>query len=235
LPLSTRKEAGAVLISAVLMLGMWLLPAGAFGAVLYDQTGLPQNAGLITSSSFTADLTKAAQGADDFTVPAGASWQISSVDVVGDTPSGLTARVFIYANSGSLPGSLLFQQIGIPITGTNGFSAPVSGAPALGPGTYWVSVQTSGTSQWSWSSSQTTAGHTAVWGNPANGYSTGCTSYTPLPGCDSFSPSQSFLFRLNAPDPVAPTPVVTTTPKKKCMNKKYRRHHKKKCRKRKRR
>jgi hypothetical protein len=231
-----RKDVGALFIAGTIGLSACLFTPSAPAAVLYDQTGFPQNAALISSSSFTSDLTKAARGADDFTVPAGATWQISSVDVVGTTPSGLTAGVFIYGNAGLLPGALLFQQTGIPIAGTYGFSAPISGAPALGPGTYWVSVQTSGATQWSWSTSQTTAGHTAVWGNPANGYGTGCTSFTPLPSCDSFSPSQSFLFRLNAPDPVAPVPATTTTvKKKKCKNKKYRRHHKKKCKKRKRR
>jgi hypothetical protein len=135
-----------------------------------------------------------------------------------------------------LPGAQLFQQTGIPVSGGLGFSAPISGAPALGPGTYWVSVQTSGSTQWSWASTQSAVGNQAVWRNPPNGYSKGCIVYTTLSGC-TFAPAANFLFRLNAADPVAPVPATTaTTTKKKCRRKKHKRAasaKKRKCKKKK--
>jgi hypothetical protein len=232
LPRFVRKEAGAVLISATVMLGLCLLPAGASGGVLYDQTAGTPNGGCISSSDFGV-ANKVAQGADDFPVPAGQTWQISSIDVIGGgvLTGSPTASVFIYG-AGALPGSQLFSQTGIPIAGANNLSIPVTGAPPLATGTYWISVQVTDPVQWSWCNKQEQIGSVAAWRNPGGGFGIGCMAYAPLTSCNSLG--KSFLFRLNAPDPVAPVPVTTTVKKKKCKNKKYRRHHKK-CRKRKRR
>ena len=68
-------------LAAAAFITVLALPVSASGAVLYDQTG-PVNAGCITSSDFGV-ANDVAQGADDFTVPAGATWQLSSIDVLG--------------------------------------------------------------------------------------------------------------------------------------------------------
>jgi hypothetical protein len=236
LPLFTRKEAGAVLISAVVTLGLGLLPAGASGAVLYDQTSGTPDAGCISSSDFGV-ANKVAQGADDFPVPAGQTWQIGSIDVVGGgaLTGSPTATVTIYG-TGSLPGAQLFSQSGIPISGANNLTIPVTGAPSLATGTYWISVLVTDPVQWSWCEKQAQIGAVAAWRNPGGGFSLGCTTYTALTSCGSTG--KSFLFRLNSPDPTPPAapPSTTTTAKKKCKKKKHKRAasaKKRKCKKRK--
>ena len=219
--------AAAVLVAAS--------PASA--GVLYDQTTGPSS-GSITSSDFGV-ANKVSQGADDFTVPAGANWQIASVTVngSGSLTGSPTAAVFLYANAGSLPGTQLFSQSGIPISGVNNFTFPVAGSPLLSPGTYWISVQITDPVQWSWSGSAAQFGAVAAWRNPGNGYSTGCIAYTAVTSCLGTT-SKSFMFALNSPDPAPPAPPANTSVppsvKKKCKNKKYRKHHPKKCKKRKR-
>jgi hypothetical protein len=224
------KDARAWLVVAAIVTVL-VLPVNASAGVLYEQTGSP-NAGCTSSSDFGIP-NKVAQGADDFTVPAGATWQLSSVDVFGGgaLTGSPTAAVFLYG-AGSLPGSQFFSQSGIPIAGFNDFSIPITGAPPLTAGTYWISVQITDPVQWAWCAEQAQFGAAAAWRNPGDGFSKGCITYTPLTSCGNLG--KSFLFRLNAPDPVAPAPVTGAT-KKKCKNKKYRRHHRKKCRKRKRR
>jgi hypothetical protein len=230
----TRKEARARWVSLVIGLGACLFAPNASAAVLYDQSAGSADGGCISSSDFGV-ANKVAQGADDFPVPASTTWQIGSVDVIGSgsLTGSPTAAVFLYS-AGALPGAQIFSQTGIPITGFNNLSIPVTGAPQLTTGTYWISVQITDPVQWSWCAKQAQFGAVAAWRNPGNGFSTGCTSYAQLTACEP--PGKSFLFRLNAVEPVAPpATAATTTKKKKCKNKKYRRHHKKKCRKRKRR
>jgi hypothetical protein len=207
------------------MISLWVLPVEASGAVLYDQTGGPST-GSFSSSNFGV-ANQVSQGADDFTVPAGATWQISSVSVFG---SGLltgspTAAVFLYPNAGSLPGAQLFSQSGIPISGVNNFTIPISSAPQLGPGTYWIGVRITDPVQWSWAAEGPQFGSIAVWRNPADGYGTGCTDFAALNSCFVTS-SKSFLFRLDAADtvpPATPPSTTTTTKKKKCKKKKHKR------------
>ena len=223
--------------SAVVLLAVCLFPVRALAVVLYDQTAGSPDAGCTSSSDF-GTANKVAQGADDFTVPAGQTWQISSMDVIGSGAliGSPTAAVFM-SGAGTLPGTQLFSQIGIPITGANNLSVPVSGAPPLATGSYWISVQiTDPPVQWSWCAKQAQLGAAAAWRNPGNGFSTGCTSYTPLTSCGNLG--RSFLFRLNAPDPVAPPATVPVTTRKKKCKKKHRRAafaKKRKCKKRKRR
>ncbi len=153
-------------------------------------------------------------------MPAEQSWQIGSVDVVGSgsLTGSPTAAVTIYG-AGSLPGTQLFSQSGIPISGVNNLTIPLTGTPSLATGTYWVSVLITDPVQWSWCAKQAQLGAVAAWRNPGDGFSKGCIAYTALTSCGSVG--KSFLFRLNSPDPVPPVapPSTTTTTKKKCKKK----------------
>jgi len=232
---STCKQARAWLVS-VAVLAVLVLPGRSSAAVLYDQTGTA-NAGCISSSDFGI-ANKVAQGADDFTVPTGASWQITKVDTIGGgaLTGSPTAAVFLYG-PGPVPGAQIFGESGIPVSGANNISILVTGAPPLSAGTYWLSVQITDPVQWTWCAEQAQFGAAAAWRNPGDGFSTGCTAYTPVTSC-FVTFAKSFLFRLNTPDPLPAAPPASTPRRKKCK-KKHRRSastaKKRKCKKRKRR
>jgi hypothetical protein len=221
---SGRRIGLAVVVAAAF--GLMSAPAGA--AVLYDQTAGPA-IGAAYSSNY-GDPGKVAQGADDFTVPAGESWVISSVDAPGNGVLGPTfGGVFLYADGGTLPGTEIFRQEGIPIgSPVNDLAIPITGAPTLGPGSYWISVQTMGLSEWRWDIDDVQIGDPAAWRNPPGGYGSpgpgGCVAYQPLHACLPVGAPGSFLFRLNALDP-------SVAPPKKCKKgrKPVKRKGKRKC------
>jgi hypothetical protein len=201
-------------------------PATAQSAVLYDQTDSPA-----TSASVSDDYTDRndldEQIADDFTVPAGESWQISQIDVTGafstDGTLPPTVNVFLYANSGTLPGTQLFSQSG-PATGGPNYSIPVSGAPALIPGTYWVSVQQAGAADnsldiWYWGNRSTQSGNPAAYRNPGGGRVASCTDWGVKVTCLGGDPLPDQIFKLSgtstpysAPPPDGTAPDGTTPP-----------------------
>ena len=183
-------------------------PAGASADLLYSQVGSGTN-DLVSAD--VANNANDSQGADDFTVPPGQVWNLSSVDVFGGSLTGGmagtdTANVFLYANSGTLPGSQLFQQNGITTGATAtaagqeiDFTAALTGPPALTPGDYWVSVQSSGPYRWAWEIlNGGQQGNSAVWQNPGGGLGQGCPSYTPIHSCGvAATVGSDFFFRLN--------------------------------------
>ena len=146
----------------------------ATGVVLFDQTGTaaPPNAdssapNFSPSNDLGGGTTD--RGADDFTVPVGATWAINEIDVTGAfaaATTGSTVNVYLYANDAGKPGAELFSQLGITATGAPNFVVPLTGAPALTAGTYWVTVQYvtgGGGSYWSWGTSTVQRGNPAQW------------------------------------------------------------------------
>ncbi|MBK7122529.1 MAG: hypothetical protein IPH68_06740 [Chitinophagaceae bacterium] len=95
-----------------------------------------------------ANAAFSSQAADDFTVPGGATWTVTRLDVVGtNTGSGVptSVNVFFYANSGSnLPGAAIASYTNLASfvrTGGN-YAVTLPGAGInLSAGTYWVSFQ----------------------------------------------------------------------------------------------
>jgi hypothetical protein len=179
-------------------------PTSATAAVLYDQSADPAPDGA-AANRFQPPSTFDAMLADDFTVPTGQTWRITSVDVftsmlLAPLDSG---SIFIFADTGGQPGATLFNQNGIaPFAPGASVAQPVTGAPSLKPGTYWLSEQpvSSGSTQWFWATIAPQRGAAALWKNPGNGYGSGCTTYKPLSQC-GFAPSQvDAKFRLNGDD-----------------------------------
>src|SRR4051794_13931000 len=111
IPLRTGLIGAAVALLAA-------FPAVAQGAVLYDQTDAGGGTATV-SDDYSDNNSLDDQLADDFTVPAGESWQISQVDVGGFTFSTPppSVNVFLYSNAGTLPGGQIFGQLGIAATG----------------------------------------------------------------------------------------------------------------------
>jgi hypothetical protein len=168
-------------------LGLLALPAGASAAVLYDQTSgasapsaAPDGGTFAPSNQFSA--TDFDRTADDFFVPAGANWSISQINVTGaysDTPPN-QVNVFIYADASGKPGAEIFKQLGVTPTNGPNYEVPLTGAPNLTGGHYWVTVQqvtdqTAGF--WSWGT------RTILTGSPAHFIS----ATMDLPNCPQFS------------------------------------------------
>jgi hypothetical protein len=233
--LGTKGLATAFTCAAM---ALGVVPAVAGAAVLHDQNSGGDGSGFFSQTD--TDSSTYSEVADDFTVPPSATWTIRGVDVTGfydfgaGPISGVNVR--IYANSSGLPGTQLFQQLGIvPANGTAGpnFSLALTGAPPLSPGVYWISIQVTGLNYpdqiWDW------ANRTPQVGNPAAARtslvpacmgpawvaraSAGCGGLTPPD--QMFSLSDTAPGSSQAPGP-APPPAQPTTPstKKKCKKRK---------------
>jgi hypothetical protein len=137
------------------------------------------------------------QGADDFTVPADTSWTIDGVNAFGldayGTPMNFVYVTF-YADAGGTPGAVECAYSGLA-SGDDGFgdfTIVLPTACVLGSGTHWVSVQADQEANtivtWFWSmvDQLEPIGNNAVWQNPANGFGSGCTSWTDVHDCGSW-------------------------------------------------
>ncbi len=171
---------------------------------IYDQTGNDAGVGTISQNFESTFDAYDSQAADDFTVPAGETWTVFEVDVVGRFTefSGSfrhanSENVFFYQDSGGLPGDLIHAFPSLKGTGSeNGsFAIPLSGKGlALKTGHYWISVQIgmdAGYGEWFWDNQTTTEGDPAAWQNPGNGFGTGCTTWEPENECFGTKPGNT--------------------------------------------
>jgi S-layer family protein len=193
-------------------------------AVLYDQSnGL--NETTISSQDFEAAYNNYDdQAADDFIVPAGETWLVNGVDVAGaysfDGGPAESVGVYIYADSGSLPGTPVFSQTAImPASGldTGNFSLALSPPATLSAGTYWVSVQANQevglTGQWFWRARTGTINTFSAWRNPGGGFNRNLCIASwgrRVLECSFGGNAPDQVFRLNGT--VVGIPTVTGTP-----------------------
>jgi hypothetical protein len=166
---------------------VWL--TGNVQPVLWDQTGL--RSGARVSSDHGGDEFDS-QGADDFVVPAGHVWSVTSVFAPGSNGSTHPepfivpgVNVSIYADGGAQPGDLIRSYVSVPpTTSPDDLTIPLSPALVLGPGTYWISVQADFNSLglsdgWLWAVRQTPIGATGVW-RSGSGLGAGNEEWAPL-------------------------------------------------------
>jgi len=191
-----------------------VIPPGPDLDVLYEQmAGAGSNS--LTSQNFEASFDiYDNQGADDFEVPAGQTWSIESIDVLGayynGTGPAVSFNVFFYNNSGGLPGSLAAQVLNAAYTDPGGLgSVSVAFSPAvvLNAGSYWVSVQCNMDfgvgGQWGWTE-HLPINTESTWQNPGGGFGTPCTSWgyrVTTCGIVGTSGYPDFAFRLNGTMP----------------------------------
>src|SRR5206468_908972 len=134
-----------------------------------------------------------AELADDFVVPAAATWTVGGVDVQGLYYNGTAGpadavNLRVYTNHfANLPGPLVASRLFQPYTGGASFAIALAAPIALGPGTYWLSVQAkmdyNPHGQWAWQMRTVQANAGAAWQNPGNGFATGCVSWTRRTQC----------------------------------------------------
>jgi hypothetical protein len=166
----------AVARSAVLlavMTAVLVAPASAGAAVLYDQT---DNAGVATTNpadpNFSPSNDLGGGGgdrtADDFTVPTGQIWSIDEIDVGGaysPTAPGQVVNVYIYSDASGAPGPELLNEAATATGGPN-YAVPVTSAPLLAAGHYWLTVQqkfATTMSFWAWTTRTVQSGDAAHW------------------------------------------------------------------------
>ena len=211
-------------ILGLIVAAVLVLPASASAATLYDQLDNPAPSDA-TDSYFYPPPGENVQLADDFTVPAGQAWQLTGARAPGPVGT-LPFRLTLFADSGGGPGGQVFQ-----VQATNsGDTFPISGAPQLKAGRYWISIQLMNLAVWQWRDRTVQSGSSAMLQNPDGMEFPTCTSWKPRTQCppaDSSNPDQVFALSGDA--------VPVTSPKKKC--KKHKKHKrmaesaKKKCKK----
>jgi hypothetical protein len=156
--------------------------------ILYEQLANVSAEGGISAQDFEAAYDAYdAEGADEFVVPAGETWTINEVAVLGSYsvagPCDL-ANVRFYADDAGMPGALLFEYLDVvanpDVDGNLDCFIPDTPFTA---GTYWVSVQGDMEmglyGQWFWTrQTAPTIGYEFHWQNPGGGFG-GLTSWGP--------------------------------------------------------
>lgn len=170
--------------------------------VLYDQYDNAGTTSLVSQDFESAYDAYDNEGADDFVVPAGETWNIDEVDILGVYFNGLgpadSFNVIIYSDSSGLPGSAVYTGLGSAYTTTNqtDFVITLSPAAVIPEGTYWLSVQArldfSAGGEWGQTERLVQTGNGAAWQNPGGGFGTGCNTWANRSTCLGFGPDNVF-------------------------------------------
>jgi hypothetical protein len=202
-------------------------PTPTPGNVLYDQYdnfSTEKTANIPSQDAETALDFFDSQAADDFIVPAGQTWQITEVDLLGEydsTGPAASFHVFFYENgAGDLPGILVASRLESPYTGSNDFVITLTEPVILPEGHYWVSVQArqdiTQAGFWLWHNRTIQSNSGAAWQNPGNGFGTGCVVWIRRVTCavlQQTAPDQVFrLIGTAGGGTPTPTPTATVTP-----------------------
>ncbi|MDX6616078.1 MAG: hypothetical protein QOD60_1169 [Solirubrobacterales bacterium] len=211
-----------------------LTPASAGAAVLYDQSATVDSSEAVSSRE-NGSASSISQAADDFTVPAGLPWSVTSIEVPGGRVSGDTMSVFVYLDAGGFPGPQVFSQAGIPIPVTAVAplteAFPVSGLN-LAPGHYWLSLQVHGVGVWDWYPVTPVRGLQAVYrtsGTSSPGPCFGNWGRLSVPNCGLAGHEADHDLGFTLLGSVPALPAATH----KCKKKKKKKKHHKKCKKKK--
>jgi hypothetical protein len=174
--------------------------------LLYDQNNMDQMLGIVSQNFEHVFDVYDAQGADDFTVPAGERWTVKEVDVTGAYFNGPgpanSENVFIYASAIGRPGAVLHRCLRVvgADNGTGSFAIDLGRGVKLAAGHYWVSIQVNmhfnHRGEWGWEARTMQHRKPAMWRNPGDGFGEGCTSYRPVIKCIPGPQSLDFMFAL---------------------------------------
>ena len=171
--------------------------------VLYDQYN---NAGpnATRSTAFTDLPDFSTDLADDFVVPAGQTWNVQSIDADGTYffgPGPATDwNVFIYTDSGGLPGTQIFSATNQPVVVVGStFTVNLPVAAVLSAGTYWVEIQANMTfdpqGEWEWTDRMLQSNSGAAIRNPGGAVGCGTDWIRKIFCVSSMDPDQ--VYRLN--------------------------------------
>ncbi len=124
--------------------------AGNYGSqagVLYAQMNPVDTIPVVASQQFTDFSNSIAQTADDFIIPIGKTWSVTSIATIGSYFTGSTGpatsfTVQIFADMSGLPAATpMFEQTGLTYSVTgNRFDIPLTSTIQLNAGHYWISI-----------------------------------------------------------------------------------------------
>ncbi len=175
--------------------------------VLYNQLGTVTTSGALTAQySSSSGAPYDSEGADDFVVPA-AGWRISTVEFAafpGNSTTGAyptAASVRVYANAAGVPGTVACSYPSATVVYNTSTQIATVNLPSVcdltTAGTYWISYQpiydfgaSGGDYYWLLSAPQ--AGLIGQWRNPGDGFSSGCTDWSPTTSCSFTQPDYAF-------------------------------------------
>jgi len=204
------------------------------GEILFDQMYNP-GTGFMASHHFstTTNDSQTCAAADDFDIPAGETWDIHSIGIVGSywqyaLGGADTLNVYILNDNNGMPGDTVlgsyqhtdFYKIEENINGYIGtyFEIYLPSIVTLTEGTYWVSVQVYSdfnvTGQWGWMEHiYETAINGAEWHwiNPKDGWGMGYTNWTPASTVIGPWMTWDLSFALFGPPPVKDLSVKDIT------------------------
>jgi hypothetical protein len=210
--------------------------AAAPATILYDQTNNPAptpppppSDGVITSQDYEPKFDNYDSfAADDFVIPPLQIWNITEVDVIGESSEPPVPpdsfHVFFYTDSGTLPGTLVASRLANPYSGFGIFVITLTSPVKLGHGTYWVSVQAredfTSSGEWFWGNRLVISNSGAAWQNPGGGFGADCPTWGRKTTCRPTQNGSDQLFRLigelffiHPPPPRStPTPRPRPTP-----------------------
>ncbi len=192
--------------------------------VLYDQMSSPGTNSLNSQNFETANDAFDNQGADDFIVPAGETWNIESIDVLGIYFNGAgpatSVNVWFYNDQAGLPGSTEAEVLSIvPSAGvaTGSFTITFTSPVAITEGHYWLSIQCNMDfavgGQWGWTE-HPQFNLESAWTNPGGGFGTACTAswgYRVTNCAVGTVPNTDLAFRLNGTTSVVPVELTSFT------------------------
>jgi VWFA-related protein len=187
-------------------------PAGQ--KVLWDQSG--RTGTVVISSEHRLDPGASpfdTEGADDFVVPAGKTWMLDGVDVVGDYygqgqlgPAD-SVDVQVFADRNGLPGTVTCSYLGLhPVRGlANGdFEVNLPSPCRVLTGRSWVTVQAAidfnAANQWGWAERQPVRERASAWRNPGAGYLTLCNDWGRRSADCGIGENPDFAYRLRGRD-----------------------------------
>jgi len=206
--MSGQHRLGSFLLAATLLASPVWVVARADGDILYDQRGscTDHAANSQLYDSFFDTYTDIA--ADDFVVPAGATWNVGLVDVGGVYYNGPgpapAVNVVFYQDGSGEPGTPVCTYSGLTTfaDAAGAFSITLPSACTLTAptdATYWVSVQAQldylgSMSQWGWYGNTPQVGHPAKWQNPGGAFGA-CPTWGDAGVC-VFAAGPDFCFAL---------------------------------------
>jgi hypothetical protein len=170
---------------------------------LYDQLNNPGTLSTV-SQQFPDNPTFSSDLADDFVVPSGQTWTIAEVDAQGLYFNGPgpadNFNVFIYQNSGTLPGAVVYTATAQTYVNNAGVFQVTLAVPAvLTAGTYWVEVQAhmsfTPNGEWGWTDRTVQANSPAAWQNPGGGFAL-CPTWGARTACTGDAPAPDQMYRL---------------------------------------
>jgi hypothetical protein len=175
--------------------------------LLYDQSEA-DNGNAIRAENFESDLDAYdAEGADDFKVPAGETWKISEVYVVGiyfeGSRSADSFNVTFYESRKGKVGKPVKACMNASYRYDTQFDFGmeyITCKVALTSGAYFVAVQANTLffegGEWGWLTNNTVRRNPSMWRNPGDGYGTGCTDFAPTKTCIPYDEGGDFAFAL---------------------------------------